>query len=1105
MQFNRFARHLTSLLLTALLLSLYFWAFFTRPQPLSVWLAVVGLVLVIWLSAITRSEIGIIAGLIVGFASSWRLFFPDIVFWPPAIATLRAWLHVPALLFWLLHPVIALAVAQSIGLLLRKQQKLTGQNSLLAENNQRLEQQVRQHQETLRSLSEKRLYRQALWQQLSPNTDQEPIVGALITMTLEKIRTGQRNRLLNPGQESAQTDDQPFFNLLLHIQPDLVAILDLKGSIIIVNPCLMAIYGYPPDTQVAGRRFSDFLLPADMPRAVENMKSAIHNELDPTQTYAMRSAAGSFRELIVDPFVSFECTGDPLVIIVSTRRPAKDDVSRIRPPVATLIHGPVWCLSADGITLYVNRQVAAALGESVQMMLGKRADRYISRKQLSHFHSFLTGDRSMQPNTMDLVMQPHGEHHATFRLKSWPAISETGLLVGLTFIVEDISDRKAIEDTLQHRLKMEQMISEISKRFVAVRAEEMDSAVNDVLKMIGDSENTVESSLEIFRSKAIKHPVRYHVRHKQTAADKTASKSQELFEAVSVPIMIEEERLGYFHFSLPKYQSSWLENDLPLIRLIGEILINALIRREHELNIRINEKRLSTTLQSIGDAVIATDTASLIISMNRAAEKLTGWTYKEANQKLLSVVMHTNRSLQDLMPAPADTESTDSAAHSYDIRLWSRDGNDYYIAATCSPIEDQSGSVYGDVIVFRDITREKQENDEIRYISYHDALTGLYNRAFFEEELRRLNTERQYPITLILGDCNGLKIANDIFGHIEGDRLLIAIADILRKSTRKEDIVARWGGDEFAIILPKTDEAAATAVRERILDLCNEAPADPIRPSLALGSATNTNGSNDLEALLKLAEDRMYRHKLMEGKSARNAILQSIKRMLYEKSYETEAHAGRMIDIARKFGRIIGLTIDELEELSLLAVLHDMGKIGIPDQILRKTDKLNSEEWELMKKHPEKGYNIAKSTPELTGIAQLILHHHEHWDGSGYPDGLKGEKIPKLSRVLSIIDAYDVITHHRSYKKAQSEQDALDEISRCAGTQFDPNLVPLFVSVMKADAAVGQADGTASEDGVESAKMAKVDLVDLVIRQPKAPVSGHRSRNVDPGSIAESD
>ncbi len=531
---------------------------------------------------------------------------------------------------------------------------------------------------------------------------------------------------------------------------------------------------------------------------------------------------------------------------------------------------------------------------------------------------------------------------------------------------------------------------------------------------------------------------------------------------------------------MQKYQNSWLENDLPLVRLIGEIIVNALIRKEHEQQILVNEKRLTITLQSIGDAVIATDKTGLVITMNRAAEKLTGWTFAEAGQRLLTDVMHTNRPLS----LAAASETPDEAGP--ELLLWARDGQSYFIDVTLTPIEDAAGAVYGDVIVFRDITRQKQEADEIRYISYHDSLTGLYNRAFFEEELKRLNTKRQYPITLILGDCNGLKIANDIFGHLEGDRLLIAIADIMRKATRQEDIVARWGGDEFAVILPRTDEVTAASVRERILALCAEAEANPIRPSLALGSATNMDNSTDLDGLLKLAEDRMYRHKLMEGKSARNAILQSIKKMLYEKSYETEEHAGRMINIAHSFGRVIGLSIDEMEELSLLAVLHDMGKIGIPDHILRKNGRLSPDEWDIMKKHPEKGYNIAKSTPELSSIAQLILHHHEHWDGTGYPDGLHGEKIPKLSRVLAIIDAYDVITHHRAYKVAQSEIDALDEIKRCAGSQFDPELAQSFVHLMLNE--LDSRDMAAEED-VESSEMAEVNAVGIGLGEAEAPVT----------------
>jgi len=281
--------------------------------------------------------------------------------------------------------------------------------------------------------------------------------------------------------------------------------------------------------------------------------------------------------------------------------------------------------------------------------------------------------------------------------------------------------------------------------------------------------------------------------------------------------------------------------------------------------------------------------------------------------------------------------------------------------------------------------------------------------------------------------------------------LLQTIAKILKTATRHEDIVARWGGDEFAIILPKTNQQDGVEIQERILQLCGEAPFDPIQPSLAMGSATNTESgviANDMKELLKLAEDRMYRHKLMEGRSARNTLLMSIKNMLFEKSYETQEHANRLKDISEKFGHAVGLSSFEQEELSLLAILHDVGKVGIPDMILTKPDRLNEEEWGIMKKHSEKGYNLAKSTPELNNIADYILHHHERWDGTGYPAGLKGDKIPKLSRILSLVDAYDVMTHSRAYKEAQSKIDALKEIENCAGSQFDPNLADVFIRIM---------------------------------------------------------
>ncbi len=336
---------------------------------------------------------------------------------------------------------------------------------------------------------------------------------------------------------------------------------------------------------------------------------------------------------------------------------------------------------------------------------------------------------------------------------------------------------------------------------------------------------------------------------------------------------------------------------------------------------------------------------------------------------------------------------------------------------------------------------------DIQNSAQHDRLTGLYNRAFFEEELQRLDTGRQLPLSIILGDVNGLKITNDVFGHFEGDNILKSAADIMRKACRSEDIIARWGGDEFIILLPQTSEKTVDEICERIRTSCIINSNTKVQLSISLGHATRTGIREDIHQVLKIAEDRMYRHKLLENKSFRSSFVSSLKETLFEKCQETSEHIERMEQLSVIIGTAIGLTDNELDELKLLAMLHDVGKVAISDRVLNKPGKLNSTEWEEMKMHSEIGYRIAQASSELSQIADYILCHHERWDGTGYPLGRKGYDIPKLSRIISIIDAYDVMMHVRSYKTAMSHQNAVEELIRCSGTQFDPFIVDIFVKL----------------------------------------------------------
>lgn len=349
--------------------------------------------------------------------------------------------------------------------------------------------------------------------------------------------------------------------------------------------------------------------------------------------------------------------------------------------------------------------------------------------------------------------------------------------------------------------------------------------------------------------------------------------------------------------------------------------------------------------------------------------------------------------------------------------------------------------------ILTDITDQKQAEEEIRYLSFHDRLTGLYNRAYFEEELKRLDTTRQLPLSIIMGDVNGLKLINDALGHQEGDKLLITVAAALREACRTEDIVARWGGDEFIILLPGCPHNIAAGIVERIKSAETLFHTLPIQTSISLGTATKTRSDEDIRSIIKEAEDKMYRNKLLENKSTRSYFLSSLERTLWSRSHETKDHCERIKKMAMQIGDYVHLSASEMDSLRLLAALHDIGKIAISNSILEKPGKLIAEEWEAIKKHPEVGYRIALSSPEMAPIAEAILHHHERWDGAGYPLGLRGKDIPFLSRIISIVDAYDVMTHGRPYQDSVSSEDAWCEIIRLAGTQFDPDLVNIISSL----------------------------------------------------------
>lgn len=351
-----------------------------------------------------------------------------------------------------------------------------------------------------------------------------------------------------------------------------------------------------------------------------------------------------------------------------------------------------------------------------------------------------------------------------------------------------------------------------------------------------------------------------------------------------------------------------------------------------------------------------------------------------------------------------------------------------------------------------DISIQKERENQILYLTYHDVLTGVYNRRYFEEEKERLNNNSFIPLSIVVGDINGLKLINDALGHSEGDKLIKKIAEIILSCCDNGEIVARIGGDEFGILLPNTGADEVYRKMKQIEKACSEYRGkkddDPYLISISLGCATRNSMEESLVDTIKLAEDYMYRDKLLQSRSLHSSIISSMKTTLFEKSQETEEHAQRMIKLSRAIGNKMKLKDEQLNELELLSTLHDIGKIGISDAILNKPEMLSDEEWLEMKKHPLIGYRIAKSSHELASIAEYIMYHHERWDGKGYPTGLKEEEIPLLSRILAVVDAYDAMTEDRSYRKAMTKEAAIEEIRNNMGKQFDPNIGQIFIDII---------------------------------------------------------
>lgn len=364
-----------------------------------------------------------------------------------------------------------------------------------------------------------------------------------------------------------------------------------------------------------------------------------------------------------------------------------------------------------------------------------------------------------------------------------------------------------------------------------------------------------------------------------------------------------------------------------------------------------------------------------------------------------------------------------------------------------------------------------------------DGLTELYNHRYFYDTLLekiKIGKRDDKPVSMIFIDIDYFKQYNDTHGHQKGDYILKKIGGIIKSAVRKDDIAARYGGEEFAIVLPNTDEGQAMDIAEKLrkeievtyFEGEENQPGGKITASIGV-SIYPDKAKDDIE-LIKSADDALYRAKFFNKNrvEAYTSILDEIKKNIDEKDIElvasiktlisvinakdkyTYGHIERVVVYSRMMVEKLKLNEKDSKILIYGAYMHDIGKINISKDILLKKMKLTDLEWEELKQHPENGVEIIKSVESLQDIIPLILSHHERYDGNGYPNNLKGEEIPYLARVLTVIDSFDAMTSNRPYNNRKTYEEGILEIEQCIGTQFDPEIARIFIEVIKSNEGV---------------------------------------------------
>ncbi|NCB51028.1 MAG: diguanylate cyclase [Clostridia bacterium] len=648
-------------------------------------------------------------------------------------------------------------------------------------------------------------------------------------------------------------------------------------------------------------------------------------------------------------------------------------------------------------------------------------------------------------------------------------------------LIEDISERKQAALTLQERIKLEMAIADASRLFVF----QDQLNINEVLKIIGETVSVNRSYVFRLTENGQKMDNLYEWCSHNTepqidmlqgldsamfpwwmkqfqsgnniifsdienlppeaVGEKNILQEQDIKSIFVAPILSTYGTLtGFIGFDDTEKHREWSDEDAKTLRVIAEMIGMYWDRKNSENQLKELLENTQSMINNHEAVMLLIEPLSgNIIEANSAATSFYGYSKEE----LINMFIHDINILDKDEVAALRIKALDKGQKYFTFPHRLKNGEIRMVDAYSSPINYSGKKVLFSIIF--DVTKREEIAKENEYLAYHDYLTGLYNRRFFEEEYERRVKRGEFPVALLLGDIDGFKVYNDSFGHAEGDRVLKAVATRINELINDKDVLTRIGGDEFAIIISGKNEGEI----RQYLDKLERASYNSVEfiteetpLNISWGYAVQRNKEDTIDALNEEAEAFMYNRKFYSHKSARSKTVNVIMRTLFTKSDREKKHSERVGKLCESIAKKMHLSQEEVDKVRVAGLLHDIGKIGIDENILNKAGKLDAKEWELMKLHPAKGSSILENTIEYHDISNTVLSHHERYDGTGYPRGLKAKSIPLWARIISVADAFDVMTNVRPYHHAVSNEEAISELKKCSGTQFDPEIVSVFIN-----------------------------------------------------------